>query len=424
MSVSTQQTLENMGNSEDEDSDYIDIVVPTSQKPRRRTIKRTVNRFSLSQPEPSSRKRKCKSPEPEPDDDNPIDLHKLMKLLTKMSKEVHEMKVVVNKELPAIKSSIATVTTELEGIKAKIATVAPPINLENNLSKLTEKVEQVSQKVAQGTAPADLSKQLEDIFEVQLKLKQRRTKYFDYHSYSERLAIYSSWEQLDPPFIQSKYLPGLIENEPQEEYEARKRKAENNRICDLELLSLRSQRAKTALDSIDQEVATAIRDHDVQEDVKLKLTQHWLKLVQAEEVKSRKIWEKTAKNLLEAPKREVDTNRIIVQEGRSYASVLKNSQKKKKDADKADEMEVDCVVPEEPIEQNQWTTANTKNSRSHKARDEKQQPAAPQTVKYKPSQNDGRPPSFRKRGPKFKPKYHGNWNQGQNRWGYQHQQWW
>lgn len=430
MIQSTLETLCVMGQTSDDDSDYIDIEIPKSQRPTRRKIgtARNFKRYSLSQPEPAATrgsKRKCKSPEPDCEDDSTpvtVDVNAIMKLLTKMSRDVKDLKSLINKEIPTIKS-------ELEGIKSKISIVAPPINLENNLSALAEKVDQVSQKVNHATLNhpmVDISTKVEEVFDVQQKLNKRKMKFYDYLSYSERYSIYSSWEQLEPPFIMSKYLPGLIENEPPEEYDARRRKTENNRICDMELLSLRAQRAKSSLDSIDEEVAKAISDYQADDELKLRISNHWDKLVKEEEDKSRKIWEKTAKNLLDTPKREAETNRIVESNGKTYASVLKNSKKKKDD--KAEEMQVDIPEEGEANDKQQWTTANAKNSRSHTPSQKKKTQGTPQTVKYKPSADDAsaRPSSFQKRGPKFKPKTQGHWYHRQNRWEYPRyqQEWW
>ena len=419
MPLSTQQTLEVMGNSSDDDADYIDVELERSDR-RTTKVKTGTKRYSLSQP--ASRKRKCKSPEPVLLDDSvPVipDVNSLIKLITKMSKDVKEMKSLVNKEIPALKTSLAQATAELGEIKAKIETVAPPINLENNLSRLTEKVDQVSLKVNQVSVSQnskDIENKLEEIVDVEQKLKQRKMKFYDYHSYSERHAIYSSREQLEHPFIMSKYLPGLIENEPAEEYEARRRKTENNRLCDMELLSLRAQRAKSALDNIDAEIAQAISDFNGEEEVKVSLSERWRKMVEAEEEKSKKLWEKTAKNLLDTPKRETDTNRIVVEDGRTYASVLKKSKSNSKKKDESvEEMQIDNT---DTGESSEWTKATAKNSRSHSNKPpvKKTQDPQPQNVQFQP------PASFRKRGPKFKP-----WYQRQNRWNYQNynnQQWW
>ena len=419
MPLSTQQTLEVMGNSSDDDTDYIDVELERSDR-RTTKVKTGTKRYSLSQP--VSRKRKCKSPEPVLlDDCVPVipDVNSLIKLIMQMSKVVKEMKSLVNKEIPALKTSLAQATAELGEIKAKIETVAPPINLENNLSRLTEKVDQVSLKVNQVSVSQnsnDIEKKLEEIVDVEQKLKQRKMKFYDYYSYSERHAIYSSWEQLEPPFIMSKYLPGLIENEPAEEYEARRRKTENNRLCDMELLSLRAQRAKSALDNIDAEIAQAISDFNGEEEIKVSLSERWRKMVEAEEEKSKKLWEKTAKNLLDTPKRETDTNRIVVEDGRTYASVLKKSKSNSKKKDESvEEMQIDNT---DTGESSEWTKATAKNSRSHSNKPpvKKTQDPQPQNVQFQP------PASFRKRGPKFKP-----WYQRQNRWNYQNynnQQWW
>ena len=182
MPLSTQQTLEVMGNSSDDDADYIDVELERSDR-RTTKVKTGTKRYSLSQP--ASRKRKCKSPEPVLLDDSvPVipDVNSLIKLITKMSKDVKEMKSLVNKEIPALKTSLAQATAELGEIKAKIETVAPPINLENNLSRLTEKVDQVSLKVNQVSVSQnsnDIEKKLEEIVDVEQKLKQRKMKFYD-----------------------------------------------------------------------------------------------------------------------------------------------------------------------------------------------------------------------------------------------------
>ena len=139
-------------------------------------------------------------------------------------------------------------------------------------------------------------------------------------------------------------------------------------------------------------------------------------MVEAEEEKSKKLWEKTAKNLLDTPKRETDTNRIVVEDGRTYASVLKKSKSNSKKKDESvEEMQIDNT---DTGESSEWTKATAKNSRSHSNKPpvKKTQDPQPQNVQFQP------PASFRKRGPKFKP-----WYQRQNRWNYQNhnnQQWW
>ena len=442
MNQSTQDTLLVMGQSSDDDADYIDVEVQSashSQKPlRRKTVgRRSFKPYSLSQPDPVSRgsKRKCKSPprRPEPDSEDETapathDVSSVMKLLTKMSKDVKDLKSLVNKEIPNIKSSLQKANQELIEMKSKLAAVPPPINLEQNLTTLAEKVEEVSLKVNQVTVnqpQVDVESEIANIFNVEQKLKQRKMKFYDFHSYSERHAIYSSWEQLDPPYIMSKYLPGYIDNEPAEEYEARRRKSENNRICDMEILSLRAQRAKSTLDALDEEIAKSIYDSQADDEIKRRITDYWNKLVKAEEEKSRKLWEKTAKNLIDTPKREADTNRIVVTNGKTYASVLKNSNKKKK-SEKVEEMQIDIDTGETEEEQ-QWTTASSKNSRSHNTTVKKKPQGVDQTVKFKPSANDPKPSSFQKRGPKFKPKPQNHrYHHRQNQWEYPsyQQQWW
>ena len=273
---------------------------------------------------------------------------------------------------------------------------------------------ELSNKVNDATQLREKVK-LEDILEVERLIKQRKMKYYNFYSYSECHAIYLSWEQQTPPFVMSKYLPVLIENEPEEEYNARKRKGENNRLCDMELLGLRAQRAKAALDTIDDEVVQTIHGFDGPEDVKEYLLQEWQKLVKCEEDKSKKMWEKTAKNLLETPQREQESNRRVEKDGKSYAAAVKSKAKKNKNTEEDEEvMQVDPPT-EDAVDPQQWTNVNGKNNRSHK-----------QDIKVtidnnKPpnKQNEGQKSNFRKKGPKFKPKgrREGGWYH--NQWGYQ-----
>ena len=75
---------------------------------------------------------------------------------------------------------------------------------------------------------------------------------------------HTGWKILDPPFIPSNHLPTLIQDEPAEEYEAIRKIADNNRLCDMELLTRRSQRAKEAIDRIDAK-AEQITQHSAKQ---------------------------------------------------------------------------------------------------------------------------------------------------------------
>ena len=433
MSFGTQQALLVMGDdvsgNEDSDQDYIDVEIDgaSTKKPPRKAkpvVRRTYNKgFSLSQPAAPARKRKCESPERFASDSQ-LEPKAFMKVLNTIQRDVKAMRDLVKKELPAIKTSVEELKSELSEVKAKIAAVAPPVNIENNLSELSNKVDLLSGRLNTasnlGIQQENKMKLADVIDDVERKIKQRKMKFYDFHSYSERHAIYSSWEQLETPFVMAKYLPVLIENEPEEEYNARRRKAENNRICDMELYALRAQRAKKTTDAIDAEVAENIQSLDVSDDTKKSLHEEWVNLVKCEEDKSRKMWEKTAKNLLETPLRERDTNKVVEKEGKTYAAAVKAKPKKNSNGNgnSEEQMQVDP-----PSEDQEWTSVNGRNKRSHKP--EQQSAAQPSKTPSKQQESHQPNSTFRKKGPKFKPKNRERRGWYQNQWGYRnHQNWW
>ena len=432
MSFGTQQALLVMGDdnttNEDSDPEYIDVEIDgmSVKKPQRKAkpiVRRTHNKgFSLSQPAAPARKRKCESPE-RCTSDSLLEPKTFMKVLNTLQRDMKAMRDFVKKELPAINKSMEELKSELSEVKAKIVAVAPPINIENNLSELTHKVDSLSGRLNTATdlrIQQENKVKLADVIDVERKIKQRKMKFFDFYSYSERHAIYSSWEQLETPFVMAKYLPVLIENEPEEEYNARRRKTENNRICDMELYALRAQRAKRSTDAIDAEVAENIQSLDASDDTKKSLKEEWENLVKIEEDKSRKMWEKTAKSLLETPQREKDNNKVVEKEGKTYAAAAKAKAKKNSNgnANGEDQMQVDP-----PAEDQTWTSVNGKNKRSHKP--EQKSAAQPTKTPSKPQESHQSNSTFRKKGPKFKPKNRERGGWYQNQWGYRnHQNWW
>ena len=439
MLESTQEALLVMGDSdkenEESDKDYIDVEIDKPIKQFRAAIKRPAlrrthnSRFSLSQPTPAQKRKSNHSPERGYSDETSLDQKALLKVLNSLQRDVRVMRDLVKKELPVIKTSIEELKTELHDVRNRVVAVAPPINIENTLSELSTKVDGLT-TVVNNVSSINIQREngvkLKDVVEVDKFLKQRKIKYYDFYSYSERHAIYMSWEQLQPPFVMSKYLPVLIENEPEDEYNARKRKAENNRICDLELLALRAQRSKNSIDVIDAEVAQTIQAADATEEAKNAYIKEWEKLVNEEEEKSRKIWEKTAKNLLDLPKRQQESNKVIEKEGKTYAAAAKS--KPKKNPSDSDNGEIDEQMQVDPPivnteEQQQWTHVSGKNRQSHKQ--EKRKATDNVKTPSKPKNGTQQPSNFRRKGPKFKPKSRdGRWFQ--NQWGYQNhrQQWW
>ena len=422
----------------DSDKEYIDVelegVDDHAKKPKpakKLPVRRSHNsRFSLSQPNPA-RKRKCNNSPERGELDDPIEQKALMKVLNSLQKDVRAMKELVKKELPAMKTSMEEIKTELNNVKARVVAVAPPVNIETNLNELTAKVVELSNKVNDASRISSTQEKrvkLGDILEVDRLIKQRKMKFHDFHSYSERHAIYLSWEQQTPPFVMAKYLPVFIENEPEEEYNARKRKGENNRLCDMELLGLRAQRAKAALDSVDAEVAQTIQEFDGPDDIKENLLSDWKKMTKDEEEKSKKIWEKTAKNLVETPQREQDSNRRVEKDGKTYAAAVKGKSKKNSNALAEGEKDEEVMQVDPPEEagvesQQQWTNVSGKNKRSHK-QDIK---VTIDNTKTPSKQNEGHQSNFRKKGPKFKPKSRGEGGWYHNHWGYQkypQRNWW
>lgn len=418
MSLSTQDALlataMDMGSS-DEDVELLDTepenTPQVTRKAKLQMRKRGSATLSSTQPDPKrSRSVSFGGDEDSlpPEDECPRGL-KLM--FAKLQRDLTKVRKVMEADLPKIKQSLEDLKGEVQEIRAKVVAVAPPINLENELNQLSQKVDKVSQHLDTSSAVVSVARdtspgvKLQDVLDAESKLKSRKMKFFDFWSYSERHVIYSSWESLETPFILSKYLPTLIDNEPPEEYEARRKKAENNRVCDMELLTLRSQRAKAAVDHIDAEVAQIISDSSHPPPVKERLTEEWSKMIKAEEEKSKTIWEKTAKSLRDSPRREAETQKVVEVEGKTYASVVR---KPKPGSKKPGEKPPNQPTRQTPRSENSnWTTANGKNKRSHsEVNQNKNTP--------NPSEKSNKTPStFQKKGPKFKPKPRGGWYQNQ-----------
>ena len=182
---------------------------------------------------------------------------------------------------------------------------------------------------------------------------------------------------------------------------------------------MRADRTKAEVENIDGEVAQRISDWDGESSLKRHLTNEWVKLTIAEETKSKRIWEKTAKNLRETPHRQQETSKVLDRDGRTYAAVTK----KPKGIISSDNQHQNL----DPDSSENWNVANSKNKKSHK-----------ETIPTKPTPANGDPAKqragagpFHKRGPKFRPKqwgtnYQREWNGGyQGPWGYpaQYQQW-
>ena len=406
MGVDTDEGSSDEGNFADADEIHTPQVVrkPKAVKPKRQS--------SFSQPS-AKRNRSVSFGSPEldttapgtPSLEPPISFHKI---LTKLQRDLTEMKSFVKKQLPSIVTALEELKNDMSSMKSKVVHLAPPINLENELQQLSQKVDKVSQQVDHVSSPTE-SVKLQEVFDVEQKLRSRKMKYFDFHSHTERHAIYSSWETSDPPFTLSKYLPAHIADEPLEEYQARKETAEAIRACDMKLLTLRAQRAKAAVDRIDAEVAQIISDTEYTDVIKTHLTDEWLKLIKTEEGKSHQIWEKTAKNLRDTPLRQVENNRVIEDEGKTYASVVKKPKPSKKDGEKD---ETQKKAPKANTDNQKFTVAKGKKRSSHVEGD-KPKTAASDGKGADKRNTAGKSTSFRKKGPKFKPKQWGGWNYNQ-----------
>ena len=418
MSLNTQETLLTMDVEQpDDDAILIDSEsdAPQVQRIPRSTLKRSAIGISNSQPpgSPATKKNRRSGSvgrlrTARFDEEEESDFQAIMKLLTKIQKDQTSFKSTMNKEFTAIKADIQKVNAVVVEIKAKVVSVAPPTNLEGELQTLTQRVTQLAE--GSSAVKASSSVRLDSVIEnVDSLLNKRKMKFYDHTAYSERHAIYSQWEAMTPPFVMAKYLPTLIENEPEEEYESRKKKADNVRVCEMELLALRIQRTKTEMEKVDDEVAQRISDCDVEAPVKRQLTDEWIKLTTAEESKSKKIWEKTAKNLRETPQRQQDTSKILDIDGKTYAAAVKKPPKVK-DTDSSKTS--GATNPQQ--NQEKWSTAKGKNKKSHK---ENHQPVKPNTAN-KPTGSEGtvHTSSFHGKGPKFKPRQQWGGYQNQNQW--------
>ena len=353
-------------------------------------------------------------------EDESKDLKTIISLLTKIQKDQTSFKTSVKKDLAALKSSVEKVKDEMVEVKAKIVTVAPPVNLESELNQLTQQVNLVYTKIGEGATvtPGSASTKLESVVDnISTLLNKRKMKFFDHLAFSERHAIYASWETMDPPFTMAKYLPAFIENEPLDEYAIRRTLADTDRKCAMDLLTLRAERARGEMENLDGEVAQKISDCEGEQHTKKQLTDEWILLTKAEEEKSKKIWEKTAKNLRETPQRQITTNKVVDKgEGRTYAAVLKQPRDNNNQAH-SESQQPGTAADSAANKTKNWNVAKGKNTCSHK---ENQAPTTASGVKKNQSQSRGSGSSFRKRGPKFKPKQ--QWRGGNpNQWngGYQ-----
>ena len=130
----------------------------------------------------------------------------------------------------------------------------------------------------------------------------------------------------------------------------------------MELLSLRAQRAKVAVDRIDAEVAQQISDSDHPEPVKNQLTDEWSLMIKPEEEKSKVLWEKTAKNLRDSPRREAESQRVVEVEGKTYASVARKPKPGSKKPGESASLGAYVSIPTKRQQPSQeMNTAPTKN---------------------------------------------------------------
>lgn len=423
--MNTQETLYRMDSEQSEHCDEVEVDDSEPQV-QRKPKKLTKRRLAISASQPVTKRNRSESEgglsSAATEEDSQLKL--IIKMLSKIQRDQTALKGSVNKELQTIKANIQQVKDEVVEIKAKVNSVAPPINLENELNQLSQRVNLVSEKLGEGTSVVKGSPgiRLDSVIEnVDSLLNKRKMRFYDHTAYTERHTIYSSWEAMEPPFTMAKYLPAIIENEPPEEYQSRKRRSDNDRKCDMELLVLRAERAKADCEKLDGEVAQRISDWNGEPAVKRQLTDEWIKLTTAEEQKSHRIWDKTAKNLRDTPQRQQETSKILERDGRSYAAVAKKAIAK--DSEGPTNRGARQQQNQDPAANNsskKWNVANGKNKQSHK----ENKPPTNSNTASKATASVG---PFHRKGPKFKPKqweggYQNQWNGSyQVPWGYTNQ---
>lgn len=316
--ISTQEALETMGD------EGISEEISTSQKQPNNKRPLSNSPSSVLSQTPVKKTRGGKSDEffssgslIIEDDDNMKDLVKQVKL---MSSSMRIMKNTLMKEIKAL-------STRVENIESGLLVISPPIHLEEDIRTIKQDVSNMSNKLdnfianpppdtpappmdVENTPPNDSTGGADKV-SWKNQLNKRKLMFYKYIKNCEHHAIYVDWQNQQPPFTPARFLPSFINNEPQAEYDARKKQSDAELACFMEILSCRASSAKEEMDKIDGEVMQRIHDANVSEAEKTSLIEAWTADIKKEEERSKDLWKPKKEGIMGTVERQANRNIII-----------------------------------------------------------------------------------------------------------------
>ena len=355
-------TAEDGSTSKDAPSNN-DAVIP------KRTRKRTGDNISSSQPVPIRKRTKSeiiKLSDLTFSLEDDADIKELSKQMTKIINSMSTFRTTVVKELKNI-------TLKVDKIEAELLAKAPPTNIEGDLKALKEEVFKIGDNISKIITPSSTQSHQPatliqpnaaaptNTLDLQDKLTQRKHLYYKYIKNTEHQAIYVGWAEQEFPFVPARFLPKYINNEPQEEYLARKQQKAGELSCFLQILTCRANSAKEQMDKVDGEVAQLISDAAMDDEEKNNQRDEWLAVVQMEEEKSNNIWLPKKEGIMGLSTRQDNSEKVVIVNDRSYAAVAARGTGNKPRADSNARRGDNQLNPEAAP----WTTANKRNRASH-----------------------------------------------------------
>ena len=322
MDISTQEALETMGLSQEEGEGTGPQPAP---RPRRKV--NLVKNRSMSASRSSSisredRKRKVSINEELDmpgngktlvlEDDT--DIKELSSLIMEMNANFLTFQAEVKSDLSNIVSKVTIIETKINQVEAQVAVTVPPIGINDEVREIKEELHDVTKKIDLLTKHAESAptKHQEKSYttsgirklNLQPFLQKRKIAYFKALKNSEHNAIYQTWQTQEQKFTPARFLPKVVENELEEEYDARKKLKQAEYDCFMNILSMRAKRAQKEVEDTEAEVAQLIADADIPPEEKDAIKVEWVDAVLVEEEKSAKIWNKKKEGILGLPERE------------------------------------------------------------------------------------------------------------------------
>ena len=332
--MDTQTCLDKLAQEEPVSTDDSDDDEVVDVGGKRRKIFRNTRSKSLSQPSDTSLQLQI-------EDDN--DMKTMLRMLKSMSTKFTAFKKAMTKDISTIKDDLKAVKEDVTELKNRnshplinpdnindavsIEVISQQIaGMETKINNIGDHIEEKAKDpVSHKKAHKDLKQTITLVKDVDDKINKRKKAFYDQHQLKDRIDIHKKWLAEDPPIIPAPFIPKYIQKEPQREYDIRKKQKLNELESKIQIWEFRAKEADEKIEFYDNLVKEEIEGSEKSEEEKEKEKTAWKNLVKIEEEKSTSIWDKKRKDILDQPKRQIDTKRIQTIEDKLYSTIVKST---------------------------------------------------------------------------------------------------